>query len=60
MKKYIIISIAMLTLVGSIAMGQIKPIKKGQKPKTEKTQKQKTGQNTTAMVKKLLQRLEHL
>lgn len=45
MKKYIIISIAMLTLVGSIAMGQIKPIKKGQKPKTEKTQKQKTGQS---------------
>ena len=45
MKKYIFISIAILTLVGSIALGQIKPIKKGQKPKTEKTQKQKTGQS---------------
>jgi len=44
MKKYIIISIAMLALVGSIAMGQIKPIKKAQKPKTEKTQKPKAEQ----------------
>lgn len=45
MKKYIIISIAMLALVGSIAMGQIKPIKKGQKPKTEQAQKQKAKQS---------------
>lgn len=44
MKKYIIILFSMLTLAGAVAFSQIKPIKRGQKSKTEKTQKQKTEQ----------------
>lgn len=44
MKKYIIILFSMLTLASVVAFSQIKPIKRGQKSKTEKTQKQKTEQ----------------
>lgn len=41
MKKYFIISFTVLTLVSGIAAAQIKPIKRGQKPKTEQIKGQK-------------------
>ena len=46
MKKYLLILIAMLALTSNIAVGQIKPIKRGQKPKTESQKtKPKAEQN---------------
>ena len=45
MKKYIIILLSILTLASSIAIGQIKPIRRGQKPKTEKAKTKSSKQS---------------
>ncbi len=45
MKKYIIILFSMITFASGIAIGQIKPIKRGQKPNTEKTKTKSSKQS---------------